>query len=91
MKIFEGAPQEVVLAAKHWLTTAQPVVDVIGPSGKPRQAPPEGDTVRVTFLVSDGLYIGEGPHDILMADPMGGLMINAAYAMLEAILKSHQD
>jgi hypothetical protein len=41
--------------------------------------------VRITFLVSDGLYFGEGPANIFFKDPMAGPVLNAATQLLQFI------
>src|SRR5271169_3169033 len=54
--IFEGAPPEVVSKANELMRVSQSAVNQHGPSGEPRRPPPAGDLVRLSFLVSDGLY-----------------------------------
>lgn len=41
--------------------------------------------VRLTFLVADGLYFGEGPHAVLERDGMAGPVLAAATALLVAV------
>lgn len=48
------------------------IVKQIGPWDQPRRPHPTSGVVRITFLVSDGLYFGEGPMDVLFDDPMAG-------------------
>lgn len=64
------------------------VVNRIGKWEKPRTAHPQAGQVKLTFLVSDGLYFGQGPFDALQADPMGGPVIKAA-TQLMIFLTSH--
>ena len=61
---------------------SQNIVNQIGPWDKPRRpAPPKGN-VRISFLVSDGLYFGEGPIDFLFNDPMASpALTSATYLM----------
>ena len=54
------------------------VVSKIGAWDKPRLAQPGIDDVRISFLVADGLYFGQGPFDALAKDAMGGPVIQAA-------------
>lgn len=58
----------------------------IGPWDKPRLAPPAGDTTRVTFLVADALYFGQGPSDVIDRDSIGGPVIGAATRLLSALV-----
>jgi hypothetical protein len=64
------------------LAASQAVVDRIGPWDKPRLPAPKAGNVRLTFLVSDGLYFGEGKFEDLSRDSLGGPVINAAGQLL---------
>ncbi|MFT3681207.1 MAG: hypothetical protein QM791_13105 [Ferruginibacter sp.] len=58
------------------------VVSKIGPWDKERLPPPSNGNIRLNFLVSDGLYFGSGPFDVLARDAMGGPVIQAATALM---------
>jgi hypothetical protein len=58
----------------------------IGPWDKPRRPPPTAGRVRLTFLVSDGLYFGEGPSSAIQQDPIGGPVLQAATQLLMKIV-----
>ncbi|GAB3638662.1 hypothetical protein GCM10027422_42520 [Hymenobacter arcticus] len=58
------------------------VVNQIGKWEQPRRPFPPNGMVRLTFLVSDGLYFGEGPFEVLQADPMGGPVIAVATRLM---------
>jgi hypothetical protein len=75
--IFEGAPRKVVSKASELMRVSEFAVDRHGPSNEPRRPPPTGDLVRLSFLVSDGLYCGEGSYEVLMGDPAGGPVLAA--------------
>jgi len=59
------------------------VIQKIGPWDKARLPFPPAGQVRLTFLVSDGLYFGQGPFDVLAEDPMGGPVIGAAAELMK--------
>ena len=80
--IFEGAPREVVSKANELMRVSQFAVDRHGPSDEPCRPPPTGDLVRLSFLVSDGLYSGEGNYDVLMDDPAAGPVLAAGGELL---------
>lgn len=80
--IFEGKANPVERLGQELVATAQPVVDKIGPWEQPRLAPPGAGKVRMTFLVSDGLYFGEGPLAALQRDPMAGPILARASELL---------
>ncbi|MBD8871828.1 hypothetical protein [Rhodanobacter sp. DHB23] len=85
--IFEGAGHPVEKLAHDMLKVAQPIVDRIGPWEKGRLPPPKKGNVRMTFLVSDGLYFGEGPLNLMQSDPMAGPLIGKATQLLQAIVE----
>jgi hypothetical protein len=59
------------------------VVSKIGPWDEPRLSPPPGGEVRLSFLVTDGLYFGQGPIDVLFDDPMGRPVLEAATKVMQ--------
>jgi hypothetical protein len=58
------------------------IVQRIGPWNKERLPQPATGEVRLTFLVSDGLYFGQGPFNALAQDAMGGPVIEAGYQLM---------
>jgi hypothetical protein len=80
--IFEGAPPEVLAKANELIRVSQAAVDRHGPSDEPRRPPPAGDVVRLSFLVSDGLYFGEGSYEVLMDDAEGGPILTVGGELL---------
>ena len=81
--IFEGQGNPVEGLAKELVLASQPVVNRIGPWEKKRLPPPKAGNVRMTFLVSDGLYFGEGPFGALQKDPMAGPVLAKATQLLQ--------
>ncbi|MCU6432747.1 hypothetical protein LPB67_03010 [Undibacterium sp. Jales W-56] len=71
---------------KKLFSVSAPVVSQIGPWDKPRLAPPKQGNVRLTFLVSDGLYFGEGPMSAMQREAMAGPIINHATELLQAVV-----
>ncbi len=59
------------------------IIRQIGPWEKPRRPHPAKDNVRITFLVSDGLYFGEGPMSVLFNDPLASPALTAATDLLQ--------
>ena len=68
---------------KDLFLKSQNVVNQIGPWDKPRRPYPTKGNVRITFLVSDGLYFGEGPMQILFDDPIASPALTAATELIE--------
>jgi len=63
------------------------IVNKIGPWDKPRKSNPEKGVVRITFLVSDGLYFGEGPINTLFNDPMAGPALASAAELMKYLME----
>lgn len=83
--VVDGAPSMAHLV--HGLfAESQPVVNAIGPWTEARRAPPERDNIRLTFLVSDGLYFGEGPLTVMQREPMAAPIIKRATELLQAVV-----
>jgi hypothetical protein len=82
----EVASPELIDQADELLRVSQPIVDRSGPWDRPRLPPPEGDLIRMNFLVSDGLYFGQGSHSALMEDPYAPPVINAALRLLHMLV-----
>ncbi|MDF2188478.1 hypothetical protein [Paraflavitalea sp. CAU 1676] len=61
------------------------IVQQIGPWDKPRRPQPSRGNCRISFLVSDGLYFGEGPLDVLFSEPMASPALNSATQLMQYI------
>jgi hypothetical protein len=85
--IFEGRGNPVEGLAKELVAVAQPLVDRIGPWDRKRLPPPKGGNVRLTFLVSDGLYFGEGPFAALQGDAMARPVLEKATQLLQRVVE----
>jgi hypothetical protein len=85
--IFEGRGHPVEGLAKELVAVSRPLVNLIGPWDKPRLPPPRGGNVRMTFLVSDGLYFGEGPFGALQQDAMAKPILAKATQLLQRVVE----
>jgi hypothetical protein len=81
-----GLPQTKDLVRKL-LVVSQAAVEQLTPSVRPRQAPPKRGNIRVTFLVSDGLYSGEGSAGAMQSNPLAGPIVEQATQLLLAVVK----
>jgi hypothetical protein len=70
---------------------ARKVVDEIGPWDKDRLPAPKAGNARISFLVSDGLYFGEAPFEMLAGDPLGGQVIDRAGRLMSFLISSATD
>lgn len=82
MSIIEDTNSPLREKALALVSAAAPLVARIGPWTEERRPPPTGANARLSFLVSDGLYFGEGPMDALSGDPLGGAVVKAAVDLL---------
>jgi hypothetical protein len=62
------------------------VVNRIGPWDGERTAYPTEGMIKLSFLVSDGLYFGQGPFDALQNDPMAGPVIHSAVQLMTYLI-----
>jgi hypothetical protein len=86
MSILETAPAAMEPRLRALLAASQQVVNRIGPWNKPRLPPPPAGNVRLSFLVSDGLYFGEGRFEDLARDGLGGPVIRLAGELLKQVV-----
>jgi hypothetical protein len=91
LAVFEGGPPQVEEKAKSLVASAMIAVNRIGPWDKARLPPPAKGNIRMTFLVSDGLYFGEGPIALMQRDAMGGPVVHAATELLQLVVSLALD
>lgn len=83
--VFERVPQLQSLI-EELMAVSEQVVRAIGPWTELRKAPPTPPLVRLSFLVSDGLYFGEGPMNVIQKEPLGGPVMECATRLLQAVV-----
>jgi hypothetical protein len=83
--IFEGGPPDVVAQGQRLLAASKVAIGKIGPWDKDRLPPPQKN-IRMSFLVSDGLYFGEGPMEVMQRDAIGGPIIGEAGRLLQVVV-----
>jgi hypothetical protein len=87
MAFFEAVPSDMEPKIAKLLSAAQVAVDRIGPWYEVRLPPPTEGNVRLSFLVSDGLYFGEGPFELMQREPMAGPIIQEATELFRLVVK----
>jgi len=80
--ILETMIPAVIEAVATLTRAALAVVDRIGPWEKQRLPPPAAPVERFSFLVSDGLYFGQGKYPDIMKDPLARPVMEAATKLL---------
>jgi hypothetical protein len=86
LAIFESAPANVAAQAAKLIAASRIVAAQIGPWEKARLPPPAKGRIRMTFLVSDGLYFGEGPFPGMDRDPLAAPVIGEAGRLLQLVV-----
>lgn len=89
MVIVEGTPNAFDPEIKQVIAASQPIVAAIGPWDKERLSPPQNGMIRMTFLVSDGLYFGQGPMEAMQKERMAAPLVNAATALLLRMVQNN--
>ncbi len=89
--VAEGKPNPFEQQIAKVSSTSLPIIAAIGPWEKARLPAPMKGNIRMTFLVSDGLYFGEGPMHIMQKEPMAAPLIAAATELLVAIVNHPQS
>jgi hypothetical protein len=85
--VIENANPDIEFAIERLLHVAQDVVNRIGPWKKTRLPPPAKGKVRLSFVVSDGLYFGEGPEDVMRNEPQAGPVLHEAAKLRQLVVK----
>jgi hypothetical protein len=86
LAILEATPPEFVENVDELERASQFIVNNYDPLDMPRLPPPTGDVIRMNFLVSDGLYFGQGSYGALMADRFAPPVLNAATELLRMLI-----
>ena len=86
MVIIESPTPAMAAKREPLLKAARVAIGRIGPSNKARLPPPRQGNVRLTFLVSDGLYFGEGPVSAIARDDIGGPILAAGGDLLAVVV-----
>lgn len=87
MKDMPKPDAEIAALVRKLFREAQPIIEKIGPWPKGRLSPPAAGVVRMSFLVSDGLYFGQGSMSTLARSPLAGPVLTAATELLFKVTK----
>jgi hypothetical protein len=91
MIIWETTDETSNKLTQDLFTKSQEIIKQIGPWSKPRRPHPTKDTARITFLVSDGLYFGEGPMDIFFNDPLASPALTSGTELMQYLMKKVEN
>ena len=85
--IWETVTEESQAITTDLFTKSADIVAKIGPWNEARRPRPAKGMVRITFLVSDGLYFGEGPMNVLFNDAMAGPALATAAQLMQYLIE----
>jgi hypothetical protein len=86
--IIESPVADIANKIREMLAASQQTVNQIGPWDKPRLPPPAAKNadIPMTFLVSDGLYFGQGAFRTLEREAMSAPLIQSAGQLFKMIV-----
>lgn len=87
MAIFEGPLADLQPSVKNLMQSSATLVAQLSPSQRARQPPPTKGNLRLTFLVSDGLYGGEGSFGAMQRNELAAPVVAAAQALLLKVVE----
>jgi len=87
--VAEGTPNPFDNEISNVIEASKPIVAAVGPWEKERLPPPVEGNIRMSFLVSDGLYFGEGPMDAMQRERLASPLISAATQLLLKLLETN--
>ncbi len=87
ISVYESHPAEIAAQAKEIVETAQGMVKQQPVGTRRRQAPPSLGDVRLTALVSDGLYVGQGAFEAIATGKQTAPVLQGAQKLLDLIVR----
>jgi hypothetical protein len=79
------------LKSRGLLTRPSQLIAAIGPWDKDRLSPPKQGNIRMTFLVSVGLYFGEGPMEVMQRERLAAPLITAGTSLLLKLVEKTKN
>lgn len=81
--IWETTNENSDALTQQLFADSEQVLPMIGPWDQPRRPQPEKGYARISFLVSDGLYFGEAPINVLFSDKLASPALQSATALMQ--------
>ncbi len=82
----EGGLPDTGPIVERLFAASRDVIARIGPWDGRRPPPPAQGNIRLTFIVSDGLYFGEGPTATMQQDALAAPVVQHATALLQRVV-----
>lgn len=91
MIIWENADETSNKLTKDLFINSYEIVQQIGPWDKARRPHPTKGMTRITFLVSDGFYFGEGPMDVIFNDPLASPALTSGTDLMRYLMEKVEN
>lgn len=88
--LLEAAQEQSNQLIQNLFDKSHQVIKQIGPWNQDRLPYPDTGQARLSFLVSDGLYFGQGPINQLFQDPMGGPVLESASQLMSYLIELNE-
>lgn len=85
--VFESGPPDLAARARTLVQVGGKSIAMMAPARPPRRPPPAVGNIRLSYLVSDGLYMAEGPFETMAKDKAAAPVIQTAQALLELVVR----
>ena len=86
MIIWETTDETSTRLTQELFQNSEEIVNRIGVWDKPRRPYPTRGRARITFLVSDGLYFGEGRTDVMFNDPLASAAFTSGTELMQYMI-----
>jgi len=85
--VVDGNPTPFDHEIETVIQASKPLVAVMGPWEKERLPAPKEGNIRLSFLVSDGLYFGEGSMESMQREPLAAPVISAGTKLVLRLIE----
>jgi DNA-binding transcriptional regulator YhcF (GntR family) len=89
--ISEDSAAEIKERIETILSISRKIIGKAEPWNKARPSPPPADEFRITFLVTDGVYVGQGKLAELNSDPVASAMVALAGELMVILAKRARE
>jgi hypothetical protein len=85
--VWEAPNQEIDKRIDRVLSVSRTLLEKGGVSPSPRSPAPRYGSIRLTFLLPDGLYVKEGPRNSIQSDSLVGPVYEGAAFLLAELVQ----
>jgi hypothetical protein len=86
--VVDGTPSPFDHEIQTVIQASKPLVAVMGPWDKDRLPAPKEGNIRLSFVVSDGLYFGEGAMESMQREPLAAPLISAGTKLVLRLIEN---